>query len=114
MDEKNLAILKELKERLLANEPKPEIIYPFKSSATTSNCMLQPNSEPKKKQKKKRKKQSNKKTEQTQGSQTVKTKRDFRAENRRMVATHSNIARSYYSGEGNSLYAYSGGDVRPK
>lgn len=33
MDEKNLAILRKLKEQLLAAEPKPEVIYPFKSSS---------------------------------------------------------------------------------
>ena len=136
LDPESMAKLAQLKAELIAEEPKPEVIYPFKSSAKIEpdwnkvrndfeenlNRYKSPpikssapitNDSPKKKPKKKKKHKQIK--QNTTSAPTDNLRKElFAARNRRMVATHSNIARSYYSGEGNSLYTYSGGDVRPK
>lgn len=92
LDPKSMEKLAELKAELIAEEP---TIIPAK--------------------KKRKKSKKKKKPEESQAvPMTHKRHESFAARNRRMIASHSNIARSYYSGEGNSLYTYSGGDVRPR
>lgn len=141
LDPESMAKLAQLKAELIAEEPKPEVIYPFKSSAKIepdwnkvrndfeenlnryksppikSSAQIADNSN-KKKPKKHKHKAKHKGVQNfaaavnscVNGGKSA----SFRAKNRQMVASHANIARSYYSGEGNSLYTYSGGDVRPK
>ena len=122
LDAKNMEKLSLLKAQLLEEEPKPEIVYPFitqeQRKPTTMNPPKPP--EPVKQTKQKHKKKH--KVKQKKPIETISQfsllnggqSADFRKKNRQMVASNSNIARSYYSGEGNSLYTYSGGDVRPK
>ena len=74
MDEKNLAILMQLKEQLIVEEQKRA--RRIKALRERQKVL------------------------------------DARKANRNMVANHSNIARSFYSG--NSIHAFSGGDVRPR
>ena len=74
MDEKNLAILMQLREQLVAEEQK--------------------------------------RARRIKALRERKKELAAREANRRMVANHGNIARSFYSG--NSIHAYSGGDVRPR
>ena len=151
LDAKNMEKLAQLKAELIAEEPKPEVIYPFKSSAKTvpdwdkvrtdfednlnryksppikSSAPIM--DDPSKKKSKANddnaphgKKHHHKHKHKSKPNYAAKinscvnggSSSAFRKKNRQMVASHSNIARSYYSGEGNSLYTYSGGDVRPK